>query len=230
MTKFKNPITIILLFSFFLISTCTTNNSITGNSDQSLGKTTGVVEINSLAGGDNEWERILQEQLSNYKNRMLASYSTQLFFLAAFDVCMNFVLGIADDSDNDTGHHNQLSKSYDFRDNYLTKSDKGLDYIFCYYIISKYGFENNLVNKYYKEHYELLQNSIEIAYDLQHGSNTNSIMINKSTRDDLKDMLKVYRNSLNHREIDPILNYLEADLEKYYNIPKYEIAADFEQN
>ena len=122
------------------------------------------------------------------------------------------------------------SNLYYFRDNYLTKSTQGNEYIAAYYLLSKYGIENNLVNKYYKEHYELLQNSIEIAYDLQYGRNANQVLINKQTSEKLKDMLKVYRKSLNHREIEPLLNYLEADLEKYYNKPKYEIAADFKQN
>jgi len=47
MTKIKNPITLILFSSFFLISTCTNDNSITGNSNQALGKATDVTVVSS---------------------------------------------------------------------------------------------------------------------------------------------------------------------------------------
>jgi len=124
---------------------------------------------------------------------------------------------------------NNLSVPYDFRDNFLGNSKKGIVYRNMYYELSKYGIENNLVNKYYKEHFELLKNSIEIAYDFQHGSNTDQILINKKISNDLKEMLQIYRNSANHRKIEPVLKYLESDLQKYYNKSKYEIAADFEK-
>ncbi len=219
----KNSIKIILITSFFLISTCTTDNSITGSSDQSLGKTTSVLDINSTAGGDKEWDRILQQQVSNLITRFLAASYTDYFISNLFENCLNLVLGVEDEEE----HNDHLTKSYDFRDNYLSKSEKGLDYIACYYILSDYGIKNNLVNKYYKEHYELLKNSIGIVHDLQY-SNNNQILIKKEAADNLKDMLKVYRSSQNHREIELVLDYLEADLEKYYNKPKIEIAADFQ--
>ena len=43
------------------------------------------------------------------------------------------------------GIKNNLSIQYDFRDNYLSKSRKGKDYIEYYYELSKFGIENNLV-------------------------------------------------------------------------------------
>jgi hypothetical protein len=220
MIKFKNPIAIILLISFFLISTCTTNDSITGSSDQTLGKTTDVADSNSTA---KVWP--VQEGYLHILDAMESwLFGHNLNF--NIDKCLiENILG-----GGDSHSCNQLTKSYEFRDNYLSKSDKGEVYTVCYYFLSKYGVENNLVNEYHKEHYDLLKSSIEIAYDLQYGSNTNRILINKSTSDHLKDMLEVYRNSQNVKEIEPILNYLEADLEKYYNKPKYEIAADFEEN
>jgi len=226
MNRFKYPTITILIFSFFLISTCTTDNSITGNSDQSLGKTTGVVDINNTAGGDKEWERLLLERAHESLVWMFDNFSIEDFFSQAVEECVYYVLGSEDEEE----HNDHIDKSYDFRDNYLAKSDKGLDYIACYYILSKYGIENNLVNKYYKEHYELLKSSIGIAYDLQYSSNNNQVLINRSTADNLKDILKVYRNSTNYREIEPILDYLEADLEKYYNKPKYAISTAFKSN
>ena len=218
MTKFKNPITIILLISFFLISACADNNSITGNSDKSLGKTTDIIDINSTTGIHPEVQAILDvisELLKNKHGANSREYNECLI--------IKIFMGASLDRDNDC-----TCKSYDFRDNYLSKSDKGEVYTACYYLLSRYGIENNLVNKYYKEHYEIFKSSTEIAYSLQHGNNTNLILINKSTSDALKDMLNVYRSSMNHREIDMVLDYLEMDLEKYYNKPKYKIAADFE--
>jgi hypothetical protein len=229
MPLLKSTAVISLLFSFFLISTCTKDSSITGNSDQALGKTTGVEDNNDIAGGDKEggdkeWERLAQKAFVKF---LAGSFTWNDIMDYSFESCLNYIL---DDENGDDDHHEHQDKSYNFRDNYLKYSDKGVEYIACYYILGKYGIENNLLNKYYKEHSELLKNSIDIAYDLQYGSNTNQILINKKTSDDLKEMLKVYRNSTNHREIEPVLNYLEADLEKYYDKPKFEIAADFVQN
>ena len=113
-------------------------------------------------------------------------------------------------------------------ENYLSTSPKGNKYINYYYAISKYGIKNNLVNNYYKEHYELMAKSREIAYDLQHGNNNYRILIDKSVYNDFKEMLELYRTHPNHTEIDPVLDYLEADLEKYYNKPKNTIARDFQ--
>ena len=220
-TLIKNPIVIILLAIFFTITTCTTDNSITGNSNQSLGKTTGIVDISSPADGSG----FIEEDPRYWSNFIYHNYGG---YAGCFVAIINSLLdkSFLDGLETYNPQHS-INSSYDFRDNYLSKSEKGEVYTACYYILSNYSIKNNLVNKYYKEHYELLKNSIEIAYDLQHGNNNNSILINKSTSDDLKDILKVYRNSPNHKDIESVLQYLEADLEKYYNKPKYEIAADF---
>lgn len=218
MIKFRGSIVIFLIASMFLITTCTTENSIIG-SDQTLSKTTSVVDINSPVSEDDEydwWDAFID--LFGVNTNMEAACFWIVFIRPPRPPILQ------------QSHVDDLSKQYDFRDNFLLKSDKGKAYTASYYILSKYGIENNLVNKYYKEHYELLKSSMEVAYDLQYGSNNNRIIINKNIVDDLKDMLKVYRSSPNHKEIEPVLDYLEADLEKYYDKPKYKIAADFEQD
>ena len=53
MIQFKSSITIILLISFFLISTCTTDNSIINSTDQSISKTEGIENIGST---NSDWE------------------------------------------------------------------------------------------------------------------------------------------------------------------------------
>ena len=235
MTKLKNPIAIILLISFFLISTCTNDNSITGNSNQSIGKVTNVMDINSTA--TNDFEKWFTD-LSYYYHMPPEIFAYFLSSSGLTDVMCFFVYLIGMTPEDigtflpqpNSNLNADESKLYNFRNNFLTKSTKGNEYIAAYYMLGRYGIENNLVNKYYIEHIELLKSSIEISNYLQHGSDNNRILINKSTRDSLIDLLKVYRNTSNHREIEPILNYLEADLEKYYNKPKYEIATDFEQN
>lgn len=78
------------------------------------------------------------------------------------------------------------------------------------------------------EHLSLMNTGIDVARNLQHETNNNKILINKSTYDDLKDIVKIYRDSENHKDIDVVLDYLETDLEKYYNKTKVDIAADFE--
>ncbi len=221
MYRFKKSIITLVISSIFLITTCTTDNSITGNTKQTVGKTSGISNINNPTSEDDEydwWEAFID--LFGVDTNMDAA-------------CFWIVYMRGENSKQPSSSFNNtvdLSKPYDFRDNFLTKSYKGKTYTDSYYILSKYGIENNLVNKYYKEHYELLKSSMEIAYDLQYGNSTDRILINKNIVNDLKEILKVYRNSPNHKEIEPVLDYLEADLEKYYNKPKYEIAADFEGN
>ncbi len=191
-----------------MIFSCTSDNSITGSVDNPIGKTTSIYDINTP------------------KPDKLDPIDKCFYYFVFFNPVVALLYGFGELVESP----DLLSKPYDFRDNYLEKSNKGLEYKTIYYELSRYGIENNLVNKYYKEHIELLQKSTEIAYGLQYGSNNDQILVNKSVYDDLNDILKLYRNSLNHREIDPILNYLETDLEKYYNKPKYKIAADFEQD
>lgn len=220
MILIKNPIAIILIALFFSITTCTTDNTITGNSDQTLGKTTGVVEINSPYCDDDEDKTPWDEAIDKIWNRL----SDESKEFAANLHCL-FKL-----TDFWSVQPLNTSTPYDFRDNYLSKSYKGEVYTACYYLLSKYGIENDLVNKYHKEHYDLLKSGIEIAYDLQYGSNNNRILIDKLISDDLKNMLKVYRNSPKYKEIEPVLDYLEMDLVKYENQPKSKIALDFESN
>jgi hypothetical protein len=221
MTKFKNSITIILLFSFFLISTCTNDNSVTGSYDQSLGKTTGVADKNGIASGNKDKHSGITEAMSNCLFSLWLMPELDMVFISVLDLWF---------PTNPPDYSNNISIPNDFKDKFLSKSKKGIEYTEHYYKLSKYGIENNLVNQYYKEHVKLLYNSIGAAYELQYGSKADQILISKVAYDDLKDMLKVYRNSMNHKEIEPVLDYLEMDLDKYYNKPKYAIAADFEEN
>lgn len=163
MAQNKYPIAIILIAIFFTITTCTTDNSITGNSDKTLSKTTGIVDINSPTSGNPVY--YYQEGLVFCVIDWLVEDPT--YFNHGEEGSPNpggRVFSISD-----------ANNTYDFRDNYLYNSEKGTVYNNIYYKLSKYGIENNLVNKYYKEHYELLKNSIEIAYTLQYGSNTDKI-------------------------------------------------------
>ena len=200
MTKFTHPLLTALIISFLLITTCTTDNSITGNPNKNLSK---VVS-------DSTW-------IPNH------NYNAQ-------NNSDNCALSMRRPEPKGWWVKNKattINSSYDLRDNYLSKSEKGKDYTECYYELSRYGLENDLINKYYNEHFELFINSAKIAHDLQHGNNDDQILINKEASDALNDMLKVYRDSPNHMEIKPVLDYLEADLEKYSNKAKYEIALDF---
>jgi hypothetical protein len=229
MTEIRNSMAIILIAIFLTTVTCTTDNSITGNTGQYLGKTAGVVADSSKTSND---DCVASDDPFGELGFGSAFGTDYNFRNRPIVVLMNSLLdeGLLDELPTDGWNYgaNITKPSYSFRDNYLSKTVKGKKYTKYYYELSKYGIKNNLVNKYPKEHLGLLIISIDIVQNLQHGSNNNRILINEQISDALKDMLKVYRNSPNHEEIEPVLEYLEADLEKYRNKPKHEIALDFE--
>lgn len=209
--KLFYPIIILTLISF----SCSTDNSITGSSNQTnLSKPNDIENISSPGSNDEDgydfFEAIkyIFNSLNQDQQEACIFFSTAIFTIP--------------------GPISKSSKAYDFRDNYPSKSETGNGYIASYYILSNYGIENDLVMRHSLEHLSLMNAGIDIARNLQHGTNNNKILINRSIYDDCKDIVKIYRNSESHEEIDPILDYLEADLEKYYNKTKAEIAVDFE--
>lgn len=207
MSFFKTTILFKLFYSIIILSlltfSCSTDNSITGGSDQTnLSKPS---DINSPDSDDQEVD----------------DYDKCVFLAVALNPGVLIFLNVSEPPSN-------LSIPYDFRDNFLKNSEKGSDYIKYYYELSKYGIENNLVLNHPLEHISLINTGIAFSYDLQHGINDNKILINRSTYDDLKDIVKIYRESENHADIDIVLDYLGTDLKKYYNKTKAEIAANFE--
>jgi hypothetical protein len=201
MSQIKYPIITILMAIFLFNISCTNDNSITNSADRYLTKFQNTASPNTKNTEPDDFEKCLS--LAIEVNPAI------LIFLSV----------------NETP--NDHSAEYNFRDNYLEKTNKGREYKSAYYELSKYAIKNNLINRYFKEHYELLNKSIQIANTLQYGDDNNKILIEYEISTSLKEMLKVYREHPNHRDIDPVLEYLEADLEKYYNKPKSEIAFDF---
>lgn len=218
--KLFYPIIILSLLTF----SCSTDNSITGGSDQTnLSKPIDINGINSTKPNISDY---LPPWLPNIYHSV---YSLGLLPEAADNLCfINWIFEGAIAQDNSSKTNSKIQETYTFRDDYLSKSTRGIDYIYSYYFLSKYGIENNLVMSHSLEHLSLMNLRIAVSYDLQHGKNDNKILINRSTYDDLINILKIYRDSKNHKEIDVVLDYLETDLEKYYNKTKAEIAADFE--
>ena len=215
--RFKNPIITILISSLFLISTCTNNDSVTGNTtDGSLNKPSDYEDI----FGTNSNDSTSFEAFINLAPPWLRPQTQTME-----NVCFIVYLFASKTGIND---QSKVNSSYDFRDNYLAQSDKGIAYIYSYYFLSEYGIENNLVMKYPMEHLKLMNLGIEVSRELQYGADENKILINRSTYDDCKNIVQVYRESDNHTEIDFVLDYLETDLEEYYNKTKAEIAAEFE--
>ncbi|MBU0529446.1 hypothetical protein KKF86_06800, partial [bacterium] len=214
---------IILLFSFFIISTCTNNYTITGNNNEtSLGKPSDIENVNSndprsgfivAFGLVDAWNEcfLLVELFAPY---LLPTIPPR--FGDDTEICS--IINSRDEL---------IEKSYDFRDNYLSNSDKGNRYIDYYRKLSKYSISNNIIGEYYKEHLKITPVCVSIAHNVQYGSSQDQLLFNKTTYDDLKTIVKIYRNSPNHREIESVLDYLEADLDKYYNKSKFEIASDF---
>ena len=223
--NFQKFLSILLIFSTFLVFSCSTNDSITGDNKISrLEKPSEIEDFFSPKPPINEWTL-------SYPN--LAKLLLLIDTAEKGELCVFFIYGkVFTPPENIEGDEESLSLSelYNFRDNYLLNSQKGQLYTASYYILSEYGIENNLVMKYSMEHLSLMNTGIAVSRELQHGTNDSKILINKSTYDDLKNIVKIYRDSENHTDIEPILNYLETDLEKYYNKTKAEIAVDFEQN
>ena len=218
--KLFYPIIILSL----LIFSCSTDNSITQSSNEI------ILEKSSS----------INSEVPSYSLWPLISFIGFINPYAADDCLLKVELFapylLGDDSDNNSNSKYSslfdnrdeiVDNSYDFRNNYLNINEKGKIYIYCYYKLSEYSIANNIIGKYYKEHLEITPLCIDIAYELQHGNNPNHVPFMDSNFDKLNKMIDIYRNTDNHKEIDIVLDYLETDLEKYYNKAKAEIAADF---
>ncbi len=222
--KLFYPIIILSLLTF----SCSSDNSITGDSNQTtLSKPNEITEYFSKKSDPTDnftdaIEKIFEKLWPALEGNALGE-----------QMCFSGIIALYSGSDlfdnsGDDGIKKIQAQQYDFRDNYLSNSDKGLLYIGIYYYLSKYGIENDLVLKYISDHSSIILTSANIIHDLQYGIDDNQILINRSTYDDLNDIVKIYRDSENHKDTDVVLDYLETDLEKYYNITKTEIAVDFE--
>jgi hypothetical protein len=126
-------------------------------------------------------------------------------------------------------HSYSNANKYDFRDNYLSKSDKGNEYIVAYYFLSRYSIENNLINKYPSLHRDIFRNGLKIAFDLQYGKNANKILFDDRTIDLINEVVDLYKESENYPEIEIIVDYLESDLNEFINMPLNEIQLKFNQ-
>ena len=205
---------------------CTNTDTITGNS-RNLEKYYGIEDDNST---------------DPYGVSGILWLAIMIGGPEAYDDCLLgielFAPYLLSDGNNHSDTHDSYSnlyanredifeKSYDFRDNYLSITQNGRRYIDYYKLLSRYSVKNNLINKYYKEHLEITPKAVSLAYRLQHGDDLNELIIDNDYYKSIKDLVKIYRNSNNHREIDGILDKIEKDIEKYYNKPKSVIEADF---
>jgi len=228
-SNIQKPVSIILLFSILFVFSCSNENAITNSN--SLNKTNALADINSYdhenKGNDatanllNAFERIWGKvepifEKSDINSQYVCFISFYVGYLLAGKPGWN------PPSDFTT-------PLYDFRDQYLSKSEKGELYTKSYYLLSIYGIQNNLIMDYPLEHLSIMETGIEISKELQNGTNDNKILIDRAKYDDFKNLIRLYKNTENILDIDiaPVLGYLETDLEKYYNKPKAEIAADF---
>lgn len=235
MSQMKRPLLTILLVLLFLTTSCTDNNSITGSNSKSLTKPTESLNISSddddcISTDIGDW---IMQWYGQYGaeglmviliNRLLTIYK-DTGVLDGLEENGEYFRGPWNRSEKYTNYITQ--PLYDFRDNYLANSSKGKTYIKSYYELGKFGIKNNLINKYYLEYLELLLTSAFISQELQHGTNNDLILIDSKFADKLREMLTIYKEHPDHREIDPVLDYLEIELNKYQNKPKSEISASF---
>ena len=229
--NFFSPVLILSLFTF----SCTTDNTLMGSEqDHGLEKPFNADDIFSDDDDEIATEDAWRFTATRYFLYLIMGYFSdqgipeserQKFPILGCLVESIIKIGFGDSNQN-TNINNQIA--YDFRDNYLSKSEKGEIYTLGYYLLSNYAIENNLLMRNSLEHLSLMNLGIEVSYELQHGTNDNKILINRSIYNDCKDLVKIYRNSEKHADIDMVLDYLEADLEKYYNKSKAVISADFQ--
>lgn len=205
MIKINNKTAFVILFLILFSLSCSIDNSITGNTNKELFKP-------NSGGSDTV---INYSDLDSFDKCVIAwTFGPAFWFLGPVSV-------------SNLSNDEALEKSYDFRDNYLNLSSKGDFYKQAYYQLSEYSIKNNLINEYFSEHRELMIKSIPKAYELQYGNDINKIIIESELSNKFREILKIYRNHPNHREIDDVLDYLEKDLVIYENQPKSLIAKDF---
>lgn len=137
MSFFKNvdlyklfyPIIILSLLTF----SCSTDNSITGGSDQTnLSKSSGIGNINNPNDLDDDYEDYLRYLGFGYDG----SESRCLLANILASKKIGSVWGVDYD---DLSKYSQTQAGYNFRDKFLVNSKKGNNYIASYYILSKYG-------------------------------------------------------------------------------------------
>ncbi|MBU0529034.1 hypothetical protein KKF86_04665, partial [bacterium] len=106
----------ILILSFFLISTCTNDNSITANNNEtSLSKPIDISDITSTN--------------PIFPPALIALIEEHIGFFSTAEVrCLGEWI-------ESTGSQTNIQSAYDFRDNYLLNSEKGQLYTASYYFL-----------------------------------------------------------------------------------------------
>ncbi len=159
-------IIIAVLFNF----SCTDNNNLTGNvSNPDLMKP--YDEEDFTSDNPNPFEGYASmESFWNAMVRIVGLLPPQ-----QLNLCAWFATGlIPQPSTNIISQNIEIDKSYDFRDNFLLKSEKGTVYVACYYLLSQYGIQNQLISKHLNQHINFLLKTNELAFQLQHNNdNTN---------------------------------------------------------
>lgn len=216
----NKPISLIIFLIFFI--SCTTDSTTQYSDSTDLTKPIEHMEEYDITTTD----------FDTWMNLWLAVFDIpdEVLGTGVWGLCFFAWLGGFDTPPSDLlpNYNSQSSDLYDFRNNYLAKSKKGTGYIVSYYSLSDYGINNNLVVKYYKEHLSLMNVGMELSKELQYGKNPNRILINNSTKQELSNLLTVYRQSENHNEIDKVLNFLEFELNQYHNKTISKIRLDFQ--
>ncbi len=217
-------VSIVLLLMVFV--SCTSENSTGYNDSSTLAKPADYEDIFSTNSDDNNPANNFTKSIEKLVNKLLKIYdgdktAEHICFIGLLGLNMGGGTWISGPSES------QIQDSENFRDNYLLKSEKGNTYNNCYILLSNYAYDNNLVLKYPLKHLSLFNFGYEISQNLQYAQNEQTVLINYSDYIEFKQMINLYRSTDNHEEIDPILDYLESDLDRYYNKPTSEIAQEF---
>lgn len=121
-----------------------------------------------------------------------------------------------------------LDKLYELRDNILSQSERGQNYIDYYYTLSGYCINNGLMDECadLAEHYMLFRYGVEVSINILN-ADFNGVLLNDEIYNEGNRLLSLYKNTNPNQEILNILNTLESDLNTLHNKSADEVRSFF---
>lgn len=219
-----------LVLIFFI--SCTSDNSTNYNDSSNLAKPS---DYENIFGVNSDDEDDIDYRVLLGQPGIIGAWNTcvllvELFAPYLLDTIGSYIVVVPFDPDLQKiidDRETLIEQSYDFRDDYLSKSSKGNIYINYYENLSEYSIENNIIGEYYKEHLLITPLCVSMAKNLQYGQNGEEIIVDNNSYNELKNIIEIYRRSNPPNNITNILNYLENDLDRFRSMTKSQIDLEF---
>jgi hypothetical protein len=123
------------------------------------------------------------------------------------------------------GGNNEM---YLFRDSFLSKTEKGIDYIYYYYDLSEYAIQNNLLTaQTFRQWYQLLKYGLQICNTIQNGQNTDTV-ITSEIYNFCKNQTLITTQSINYNQVSLTFQVLNTDLENLKGKTKSQFISYFQ--